>query len=88
MNRIERGLPVDRPSCPYTAERLSERKFTLDSMLTNPFEKLERKRFMYYSRDLGQLSMNHALLAALDEDDYTRIRQQLRDDLDAYYAVL
>lgn len=32
--------------------------------------------------------MNHALLAALTDDDYARVRDQLRDDLAAYYDAL
>lgn len=45
-----------------------------------------RKRFMYYSRDLGQLSLNHALLARLTDADYAAIRDQMRHDLEDYYA--
>ena len=57
-----KGLPVDRSSCPYNAERLKDRKYIKSNMLTNPFEKFERKRFLYYSKDLNVISMNHALL--------------------------
>lgn len=87
-DRIERGLVVDRPSCPYSAERLGDRKFVKASMLTNPFEKFERKRFMYYSKDLGMISINHALQARLSEGDYAAIRRQLREDLGEYYLKL
>ena len=57
-------------------------------MLRNPFEKFERKRFMYHSRDLGQLSLNHALLARLTDADYAAIREQMQQDLEDYYARL
>lgn len=57
-------------------------------MLANPFEKFERKRFMYYSKELGVISMNHALHAKLTLEDYHSIKQQMRDDLEAYYAKL
>ena len=67
QDRIDKGLPVDRPSCPYNAETLKDRKMIKSSMLTNPFEKFERKRFMYYSKDLGVISLNHALLAKMSE---------------------
>lgn len=69
QDRIDKGLPVDRPSCPYNAETLKDRKMIKSSMLTNPFEKFERKRFMYYSKDLGVISLNHALLAKMSEGD-------------------
>ena len=54
-------------------------------LLTNPFEKFERKRFLYYSRDLGLISMNHALQARLSAADYAAIRQQMHEDLASYY---
>ena len=86
LDRIERGLVVDRAGCPYSATTLRDRKFVKRSMLTNPFEKFERKRFMYYSRDLGEISLNHALLARVSDGDWERVRAQMRADLEDYYA--
>ena len=57
----DQGLPVDRSSCPYNEETLKNRKMIKSNMLTNPFEKFERKRFLYISKDLGVISMNHDL---------------------------
>lgn len=85
QGRIDKGLPVDRPSCPYNAETLKDRKMIKSSMLTNPFEKFERKRFMYYSKDLGVISLNHALLAKMSEGDWERVKGQMREDLERYY---
>lgn len=85
QDRINKGLPVDRPSCPYNAETLKDRKMIKSSMLTNPFEKFERKRFMYYSKDLGVISLNHALLAKMSEGDWERVKGQMREDLERYY---
>ena len=85
QDRIDKGLPVDRPSCPYNAETLKDRKMIKSSMLTNPFEKFERKRFMYYSKDLGVISLNHALLAKMSEGDWERVKGQIREDLERYY---
>ncbi len=85
-DRLQRGLPVDRATCPYTLEFLSDRRAVRESMLRNPFEKFERKRFMYYSRDLGELSLNHALLARMSDADWERVRAQMRADLEDYYA--
>ena len=76
-DRIERGLVVDRTICPYSAERLEDRKFVKASMITNPFEKFERNRFMCYAEDLGLISINHALQARLSEADYAAIREQI-----------
>lgn len=85
QDRIDKGLPVDRPSCLYNAETLKDRKMIKSSMLTNPFEKFERKRFMYYSKDLGVISLNHALLAKMSEGDWERVKGQMREDLERYY---
>ena len=85
QDRIDKGLPVDRTSCPYNAETLKDRKMIKSSMLTNPFEKFERKRFMYYSKDLGVISLNHALLAKMSEGDWERVKGQMREDLERYY---
>lgn len=83
--RIERGLPVDRPSCPYNAKTLQDRKLIKSNMLTNPFEKFERKRFLYHSKDLGVISMNHALFARMEEEDFNRVKEQMMEDLRNYY---
>lgn len=84
-DRLERGLKVDRDTCPYDEEKLKDRSYIKSSMLTNPFEKFERKRFMYYSKDLGMISLNHALFSKLNKDDYVRIREQMLKDLENYY---
>ena len=57
-------------------------------MLRNPFEKFERKRFMYYSRDLGEIALNHALLDRMSEADWAGVREQMERDLEDYYAKL
>ncbi len=85
QDRIDKGLPVDRPNCPYNAETLKDRKMIKSSMLTNPFEKFERKRFMYYSKDLGVISLNHALMAKMSGEDWERVKRQMREDLERYY---
>ncbi|MBQ6223527.1 MAG: DEAD/DEAH box helicase [Solobacterium sp.] len=88
QDRIDRGLIVDRKTCPYNSETLKNRKMIKDSMLTNPFEKFERKRFMYYSQNLNMISLNHALFKQLTKEDYNTIRKQMYEDLNNYYAKL
>lgn len=85
QDRIHRGLPVDKPSCPYTAETLRDTGKILTNMLTNPFEKFERKRFMYYSKDLGVISLNHALYEKMSSEDWKKVRRQMEEDLEKYY---
>lgn len=87
-DRIRRGLPADRPSCPYNAETLKDKKMIKASMLTNPFEKFERKRFLYHSGDLGVISMNHALFAGMEEADFRRVKEQMLEDIRNYYREM
>ena len=84
-DRIARGLPVDRPSCPYNAETLKDRKMIKTNMLTNPFEKFDRKRFLYHSKDLGVISMNHALFSRMGEEDFRKVKEQMLEDVKNYY---
>ena len=79
---------MDRPSCPYNAETLKDRKLIKANMLTNPFEKFERKRFLYHSKDLSVISMNHALFARMEEDDFQRVKEQMEEDLRNYYREM
>lgn len=88
QDRINRNLPVDRDTCPYNEETLKDRKMIKSNMLTNPFEKFERKRFLYHSKDLGVISMNHALFSKLEKEDYDRIIQQMEEDKNHYYRDL
>lgn len=87
-SRIKQGLPVDRQTCPYNKITLSDRKTIKRSMLSNPFEKFERKRFLYYSKDLSIISMNHALFEKLNKNDYDRIIKQMNEDLINYYSQI
>ena len=86
QDRIARGLPVDRVTCPYNAETLEDTKAIRSNMLANPFEKLERKRFLYYSKDLDMISINHALFSKMRNEDWNRIRRQMQEDLENYYV--
>ena len=86
QDRITRGLPVDRSTCPYNETMLQDKKAMQRSMLTNPFEKFERKRFLYYSKDLSVISMNHALYSQMEAGDWERVRRQMEEDLAEYYA--
>lgn len=77
QDRIDRGLQVDRSTCPYNETTLQDRKAICRNMLTNPFEKFERKRFLYYSKDLSIISMNHALYSKMNAEDWDRVKSQM-----------
>lgn len=86
QDRINRGLQVDRSTCPYNETTLQDRKAICRNMLTNPFEKFERKRFLYYSKDLSIIAMNHALYSKMNTEDWDRIKSQMQEDLQHYYS--
>ena len=86
QDRIDRGLQVDRSTCPYNETMLQDRKAICRNMLTNPFEKFERKRFLYYSKDLSIISMNHALYSKMNAEDWDRVKSQMQKDLEHYYS--
>ena len=58
------------------------------NMLTNPFKKFESKRVPYHSKDLGVISMNHALFSRMEEEDFRRVREQMLEDVKAYYKEM
>lgn len=88
QDRLRRGLQVDRSTCPYNEKLLMDRNAIRRNMITNPFEKFERKRFMYYSKDLSVISMNHALYSQMQKEDWERVKKQLQEDLQNYYSEM
>lgn len=88
QSRIRENLPVDKSSCPYTEENLKDKKFIKQNMLTNPFEKFERKRFLYLCKDLGMMAIVPSLWEKLQENDFIEIKKQLFYDLQNYYVNL
>ena len=88
QDRIRRGLQVDRSTCPYNEEMLKDRKAICRNMLTNPFEKFERKRFLYYSKDLSVIAMNHVLYSQMGKEDWDKVKTQLQEDLKNYYSEM
>lgn len=88
LDRLNRNLPVDRSNCIYTKEYLNDKIKVKSSILSNPFEKYERKRFIYYSKDLNILSFHPALWEQLTEEKKQKICQKERDFLKEYYEKL
>ena len=88
MKILRKSLPIDRITCPYTEKTLHDIKFVKRNILTNPFEKFERKRFMYYSQELNTLSMNQALFDAMTEEDHKAVIAQKREYLKDYNSKL
>jgi hypothetical protein len=85
ISRIEKGLPVDKKNCIYTLEYLNDYEKIKKNMLDNPFEKFERKRFFYYSKDLNIISFNSLLWSKLNEQTKKDIIEKEYKFLKEYY---
>ena len=85
LDRIDRGLPVDRDNCVYDREYLMNDTELKRSILSNPFEKFERKRFVYYSKDLALLSFHPVLWKELTADKKKAIYDKEQTFLKEYY---
>ena len=100
LKRIELNLPVDKPGCVYNTKYLNNFSSIKKSLLTNPFEKFERKRFFYYyassaedakankakKEDLNIISFNPSLWEKLTKEIKTEIINKEFKFLEEYYA--
>lgn len=88
LRRIEMNRPVDRESCVYDREYLLDTIKMKRNMLKNPFEKYERKRFIYYGKDIKLMQINPQLWYKLSEGDIEQIKKIERENLESYYRDL
>lgn len=87
-NRLNAKLSVERKNCPFTKDYISDKTKMRQNMLSNPFEKFERKRFLYYSKDLSIISMSTALFEQLDERKIKAVKNQMLLDMEHYFKNL
>ena len=88
IDRLDRKLPVDRKGCVFDYDYLRDRTKMKKSILDNPFEKFERKRFVYFSKDLNILSFNPILWSKLTEEIKQNIVNKEKQFLKEYYKNL
>lgn len=88
LERHRQGLAVDKPKCPYTPEFLAKPNDVKRSLLQFPFEKFERKRFLYHCKDLNRISFSGPLWGQMDEGRIASIRHQMLEDLVKWYRDL
>lgn len=88
QRRHAHQLPVDRPSCIYTEEFLSDLVEVKRNMLANPFEKFERKRFVHYVKDLSLIAFNPILFEKLSGEERSSLIALLYTHLSEYYEEL
>ncbi len=85
-NLLDRTGKNERDNCPLNQpEIINDKKKLQRSLLANPFEKFERKRFFYHCRDLNYLAMDPVLVKKLTSQEYKEILQQMKGDLIDYY---
>ena len=71
---------------PYNKqEYLDNIKRLQRNMLENPFEKFERKRFVYHCKDLNYISFDSDLWSKITEKEKKTVLKQMTDDLKDYY---
>lgn len=90
LDRHEKGLSVDRSNCPFNnPEVVNDKDGVKRSILSNPFEKFERKRFMYHCKDLNRIAFSSSLWQKIyNESDIQKIRDKMIEDLESYYTNL
>lgn len=90
LERMDQGKVVDRPNCPYQDRTyLMDDKALTQSILSNPFEKFERKRFLYHARDLKKISIHHRIWDDLTHSGgLEKLRNKMKEDLATYYEPL
>ncbi len=87
--QLDHGLAADRSTSKYNDKTyLYDNNHLKKNMLANPFEKFERKRFLYYAKDLKRIAIAPNLWRQLTKEDITNIQQQMFDDLEKYYSSL
>jgi SOS-response transcriptional repressor LexA len=88
--RLNARLAVDRENSPYAKiEFLNDLIKMKSSLLKNPFEKFERKRFMYHCKDLNHIAFSNNLWNKINnKDDLKFIRNKYFTYLLSYYEDL
>lgn len=90
LDRHYKGLRIDRPNCPFNnPDTIKDKNVVKASILSNPFEKFERKRFMYHCKDLNRIAFSFNLWQKINNDsDLRKIRSKMIEDLEDYYRNL
>lgn len=85
-NKFEK---VDKQKSPYNdLSFLNKRKELQRNILANPFEKFERKRFIYQSNELSIISFDQILWDQLTETDIQTAIQMYEKDKTEYFEKL
>ncbi|MDC2888699.1 hypothetical protein [Psychrosphaera algicola] len=89
LKQLEINGKADRDNSPYNnLEFLNDTKKLQSNLLANPFEKFERKRFIYQSKDLNIISFDEVLWQKLTTSDITKAIKQFEQDGKDYFEKL
>ena len=89
LETLKRNNKADKEKSPLNRKaELLDLDVIQKSILQNPFEKFERKRFMNHCKDLNYISFDTVLWKKFTDEDKILIQQQMLDDLDNYYQKL
>jgi len=77
---------AEKSNSPLNNEKfLNDKQLLSKSILQNPFEKFERKNFMYHSKDLDKLAFDPVLWEKLESGDIELIKEQMLEDGRSYF---
>ena len=85
ISRYNNNLKIEKDSCVLTIDYLNDKVKMKRSMLDNPFEKFERKRFLYLSKDLNRICFNPILWSKLNDNIIVEIIDKENEFLKKYY---
>ena len=86
---LQRYAKNERTKSPYNRrDYVTDEKKIQRSVLENPFEKFERKRFFYHCKDLNYIALDPVLAEKLTQDNFRVIAHQMIEDLKDYYQKI
>jgi len=85
--RLDNNLKIDRNKSPFeNQDFIDDNSKVKKNILANPFEKFERKRFMYHCKDLNNIAFSNILWNQINnKNDIQKIKKNFFDDLIKYY---
>lgn len=86
-NLLKKYGKAEKPNSPLNqAAFLNDKSRLTKSILQNPFEKFERKSFMYHAKDLDKLAFDAVLWEKLQKEDLILIKSQMIRDGKDYFS--
>jgi hypothetical protein len=88
INLLEQNGKAERGNSPLNKIEYLEDSATMTrSILQNPFEKFERKSFMYHSKELNKIAFDPVLWDKLESTDNDLVIKQLLSDGNKYFET-